>query len=240
MDLDPDLLFALWLVPLLLVGLIGALVERGRRHRERLAAVAAALEDGVVDDGLTGWDVAGRRRGRRARLSLEGTLLVHRLEVAPGTAALELDDVQAARAWVAGDGSQAAEALVAVQQLAARGVRRLVVEDGWLTAPRESSEFAMRPASFEAVFDALERLLPLLQRAPLTIRVAGAERAAVAWTVDARTVCPYCRDGLGEDVAACDACHTAHHRECLAEAGGCTVFGCRGGPRREAHSEVRA
>lgn len=61
-----------------------------------------------------------------------------------------------------------------------------------------------------------------------------------AWTGGgAAALCPYCRDGIAEDgegAAACDRCGTAHHAECLAEAGGCTVFGCGG---REA-DRVRA
>jgi hypothetical protein len=51
-----------------------------------------------------------------------------------------------------------------------------------------------------------------------------------AWTGGGETArCPYCRDELdaaAPEAAACDRCGTVHHRECLDEAGGCTVFGC--------------
>ena len=52
--------------------------------------------------------------------------------------------------------------------------------------------------------------------------------------------CPYCKDALdaaAPDAAACERCGTVHHRECLHEAGGCTVFG---GGARTAASTGRA
>ena len=49
-------------------------------------------------------------------------------------------------------------------------------------------------------------------------------------------VCPYCsvvvapQDGEG---TACPSCGAAHHAECWAENGGCTVFGCASSPADE-------
>jgi len=59
------------------------------------------------------------------------------------------------------------------------------------------------------------------------------------WTGGSRTavLCPYCREDLdltpaaADALSACDRCRTLHHVECLAEAGGCTIFGC-GAPNR--------
>lgn len=40
-------------------------------------------------------------------------------------------------------------------------------------------------------------------------------------------LCPYCRDALdAAPTTACSGCATAHHAQCFAEHGRCTVFGC--------------
>ena len=48
-------------------------------------------------------------------------------------------------------------------------------------------------------------------------------------------VCPYCRgDFEATDVVSmCPACATPHHKDCLQENGGCTVFGCVQAPGDE-------
>ena len=57
------------------------------------------------------------------------------------------------------------------------------------------------------------------------------------------TVCPYCRfdvdltDGTG---LLCEGCGTPHHKDCYAENGGCTVFGCRCAPPEEPKLAVSA
>jgi RING finger family protein len=47
--------------------------------------------------------------------------------------------------------------------------------------------------------------------------------------------CPYCRGGFesSDVVAMCPACATPHHKDCLVENGGCTVFGCVNAPGDE-------
>lgn len=81
------------------------------------------------------------------------------------------------------------------------------------------------------------------------LKVVARERAPAAdltarfaWTAGGETArCPYCRDELdaaAPEAAACDRCGTVHHRECLDEAGGCTVFGC--GARDRDAERVRA
>lgn len=48
-------------------------------------------------------------------------------------------------------------------------------------------------------------------------------------------VCPYCRTNIGAEDSAtvCEGCGTAHHADCYAENGGCTIFGCSRGPGDE-------
>lgn len=45
-------------------------------------------------------------------------------------------------------------------------------------------------------------------------------------------LCPYCRTPLEaeDEVVSCPACNTPHHAACVAENGGCTVFGCSQAP----------
>ena len=47
--------------------------------------------------------------------------------------------------------------------------------------------------------------------------------------------CPYCRTPFEADdeIVTCPACGTAHHADCFAENGGCTVFGCSQAPLEE-------
>jgi TM2 domain-containing membrane protein YozV len=48
-------------------------------------------------------------------------------------------------------------------------------------------------------------------------------------------VCPYCRTKIvAEDGSmVCEGCGTAHHADCYAENGGCTIFGCSKAPGDE-------
>lgn len=227
-------------LPLLLV--LSGLAD-SRRLAGRLGRIAEGLEGGaLVRDRHGRWLAEGRHGGRRARVRVDAVRgLVYEVEVPAGTATLAFEDVRELRAWI-GAGAHGREAEAAVQHLGAAVVTHITVKDGWLSTARAPSEFNVRVDSIRQVFDALGQLVPLLGRKALTIRMAGVERQAVAWTVDERTLCPYCRDGLvaDDDLVACDACHTVHHRACLEEAGGCTVFGCRGGPRRDAHPALRA
>ncbi len=49
------------------------------------------------------------------------------------------------------------------------------------------------------------------------------------------TICPYCRDVLGEAeaITTCPSCQTAHHEECWQENQGCTLYGCEAAPVHE-------
>ncbi len=101
--------------------------------------------------------------------------------------------------------------------------------------------------SMQSAVRALAQLARLCGRVPVSsLRVVVQERGAAsvdlstrfAWTGGGEAArCPYCRDELdaaAPEVAACERCGTVHHRECLAEAGGCTVFGCGAAERERA------
>lgn len=56
-------------------------------------------------------------------------------------------------------------------------------------------------------------------------------------------VCPYCRmaiDSAETEGLVCSGCGTPHHKDCYAENGGCTVFGCRCAPPEEPKVAVSA
>lgn len=48
-------------------------------------------------------------------------------------------------------------------------------------------------------------------------------------------VCPYCRTNIaaGDEPLICAGCGAAHHTDCYAENGGCTIFGCSKAPSDE-------
>jgi TM2 domain-containing membrane protein YozV len=48
-------------------------------------------------------------------------------------------------------------------------------------------------------------------------------------------VCPYCRTDIAADdePLICEGCGAAHHADCYAENGGCTIFGCSKAPADE-------
>jgi predicted amidophosphoribosyltransferase len=49
-------------------------------------------------------------------------------------------------------------------------------------------------------------------------------------------ICPYCKTELTEadNPVYCSVCEMPHHRDCWAENGGCTTFGCTGTIRDDA------
>lgn len=240
--------FAPYIVFLLLgvaATLLGGFIQQWQSSRgTRRSAhdlLAAGLTGATVTDSARKLVTEGRRAGCRLRLTSDdtspslfyrddGPRIVYEVEVPGWEGDLSLDAKQA-RAWV-GAGAHVDEARGAVGHLFGIGIQQLEIQDGWLRVRRLASDYAYRPGSLEAVFHALERLAPLFSRAKLTIRVADADVHVRGWSVDEQVLCPFCRDALGsvsDDLTACDACHTAHHRECLTEAGsGCTVFGCAG------------
>jgi hypothetical protein len=220
---------------MLLVAIAASHVRKTPSVLARLRAFAATLDGGGVTSTARALAVEGRRHGRRVALDLRASLGDHeyRVEV-PGAADVRLS-AAAAQAWAA-RGVHATEAAAAARHLfGLLGAPELVVKDGWLRVRRTASEYALSPQSLEAAFDALAGLAPLVARAQVKVRVGGVEREVHAWRVGEATLCPFCRDALeGEgEVAECERCRTAHHRACLDEAGGCTVFGCGAAEPRE-------
>ena len=55
-------------------------------------------------------------------------------------------------------------------------------------------------------------------------------------------ICPYCRTQIGveDGPIICEGCGTAHHSDCYAENGGCTIFGCSKAPGDEPKMSVSA
>lgn len=70
-------------------------------------------------------------------------------------------------------------------------------------------------------------------RAELTVNLADRVVTSALGTTEAvgRT-CPICQSMIvaGEVVLGCPACGQAHHRECWAEVGGCSTYGCSKAP----------
>ena len=80
-------------------------------------------------------------------------------------------------------------------------------------------------------------LQPLIEAA-LTLVGASGRLRLVASTQGA---CPYCHQPASfreEAVQRCSACDALHHNCCWQEHGGCAVFGCERGPKREARSRA--
>jgi len=238
------------LVPLALA-LALFLHERAARRRRALEVdglldqLRPAFEEGTFQRAPSGHAVSGRRSGRGVSLHVQlPDLLEYRVE-APGVPDgwSSTDEARRQAVAAADRGAQVAGCREAVRHLSACGVHAIEARGGQLIALRLGSSYAFTRTSVEQALDALVRLAPLLQRAPIELRGAAGEppRVAVAWTMADAILCPYCRDALAaetDDVDACGVCRTAHHRDCLTEAGGCTVFGCGGRPpadRQRAH-----
>ncbi len=127
---------------------------------------------------------------------------------------------------------QATDVRAALQRLFALGVSTVSLRWSGLRVEQRGD---VRAQAMGETLQALLELSRLCGRVPVSElisvqpRPARARRAFV-WTGGGATArCPYCRDELdvtAPEVAACDRCATVHHTDCLAEAGGCTIFGC--------------
>jgi hypothetical protein len=69
--------------------------------------------------------------------------------------------------------------------------------------------------------------LPRLPLEPIVPMDPAAETQGLVLNMgEAR--CPYCSEGLANQVVLCPACNVPHHRECWTQNGGrCTIFGCQ-------------
>ncbi|MCO5165555.1 MAG: hypothetical protein M9894_04190 [Planctomycetes bacterium] len=114
------------------------------------------------------------------------------------------------------------------------------LEGGRLQVEERVGRSTLGAARLHELYTRLVRVARLCSRRPVPVKVKGLSvKPRFAWTGEGQAaLCPYCRDEVpleGGDVEACDRCGTLHHRACLDEAGGCTIFGCGAArtPRRE-------
>ena len=234
--------------------LLGTGRARANRRQDELQALAAALPEGRVVDGelcarLEGRElwlrVAGRGKRRRQELHLrvenaaellldeaDGLELLGRwLGVADALSAPAADDLVVR----AGSPAEASRLLadptgrLALRALLDRGeFSGIQLRGGWLSISRRRERLDPEYVLWTAA--RLAEVARALDRREVQVVVRGERR--FAWTGGGDQVrCPYCRDGLdpaGDAAQACGACGTAHHRECLAEGGGGSLFACAG------------
>ncbi len=102
----------------------------------------------------------------------------------------------------------------------------IVADGGWLYLQCELG--SLNDRWFRWYFARMVKLARFYERRPILVR----SRPRFLWTGGGEhALCPYCRDGLPDDLeaaVACDVCNTLHHDECFQEHGGCTIFGCEG------------
>lgn len=218
------------------------------RRAERLRAFAGSITRGEVDGrgAFSGGATVVRgeldglplRLTVRARGPLEGLLYElwawHALVELDVTRPGLLERALATQRPGAPPSGRAAELDRAVARLLAQhGALRVSLRAGVLRVEAPLDERALDLERLKATFGALAALARLVTRREVDVRCVAAGRA-FAWAgAGDRLRCPYCRDDLAlaaSDLAACDACRTVHHADCLAEAGGCTVLGCVGAP----------
>lgn len=121
---------------------------------------------------------------------------------------------------------------------------KVTLRDGVLRVERRLAQ--LEPDYVLRVAGLMSDLADLFERreVKVVVRAVGAPAPGprFAWTGGGEQArCPYCRDDLapdGPEASACSTCGTLHHAACLEEAGGCTVFACRGGPRSDARSRA--
>ncbi len=86
------------------------------------------------------------------------------------------------------------------------------------------------PPTLVRMFDRMVTVAEQCGRKQVQVKVLGeVPKLAITAGTD-HAVCPFCRDAValdGDDVMACEGCNTVHHTECYAEAGGCTIYGCK-------------
>ncbi len=240
-----------WLVLERAAGLLRVALEhrRYRRRLERIHAFARAIPAGVVEGrgafGGSAMVVTGRLDGMPLRLLVRagGVQPALQLELWAWNALMELEvtragqlarELEGAHASLpAGRAARALELDRAVSLLFERhGARWVTLRAGALRFEAPFAEAALAPAALEAAFRLLAQIARLVGRQEVEVRCVAGRAFALAGG-GARLRCPYCKDDLdpaGLDVAACDVCRTAHHADCLAEGGGCTVLGCTAAP----------
>lgn len=231
-------------------------VDRHRLRLDALTAFARTLGDARVE-GVGFFDsgaamISGLRGGRRVRLVAQHDRAHVELWVFHAIATLDLTRPalparlsRALRFDTRSEGStyrvtqrdgMPPEALERVEVergltklFRDHGVTRVTLGSGLLRAERRPDMALQR---LDEVFDLLAQVAAPFERREVTVRSVPGR--SYGWTGGSGALrCPYCRDAISleqSDLAACDGCRTVHHRACFAEAGGCTVMGCTGGP----------
>ena len=242
---------ALLVLSLLLVAAPYALIRLMRQPRRlwirRLRALSERLEGGTFrNEGgpqLAAPTARGRLGGREVRITVTegefGVMLCYDVAIGPTPRSGSLNRAQltALLSGTARPGEQAREVHAALDTLfGLMGAKVASIGDGWLRVEREVTDYALSPPSLDRALRQMLQVAALWDSNEVSTARLGIR---LAWTGgEGRTLCPYCRDALDPDEAAgCDSCRTLHHTECLTEAGGCTIYGCRGG---QPESAVRA
>jgi len=205
-----------------------------RSVRDRLIAADAVFGDLVP---YADWRVRGRSEGRDVRLAWNAVESRTRLAVRLAEDAQPPSFVAArSTSWLLGqlidaddydadgDAPTGERARRLLGELLSPGPAwRVAVEDGELVADLGR---LLSPGSVEGALARLSALAALLEAAPARMRVRLGSRLVVTRR------CPYCHDAIGRlEATDCGGCGARHHAACLAENGGCTVYGCGGGER---------
>lgn len=203
--------------------------------QETVTQLCLDLASGATTLRVEGWEVAVRRdaatESTRVEVFVPGAVGSFEARVpssgdmldAFGGAAngLLLDGLL----QVAGDASLKGGAVPTLAVLVnLPGVLFARLAGGLLSVELRGDAFALVPPAIELAVG----LARALERRPLEVRVRGVLVQGLAWTGGAAARCPFCHDGLEGELATCEVCRTIHHEECLRDAGGCTLLGCRG------------
>ncbi len=134
---------------------------------------------------------------------------------------------------------QSGELERSVDSLFTIGFDGVSLKDGNLKVSRRlTKDDQLGARNIEAVFLRLIAVARICQRRKVQVKIGSKPTTRFGWTGDTRGIrCPFCRDSVEpeqSDLSACTECRTLHHAACLAEAGGCTIFGCRGRRRQRA------
>lgn len=205
-------------------------------------ALATGLAGGAAVLQVEGWDAVVRRDPATLSVRYEVTIpgAVGAFQVAAPSSDEVLDAIDGAPAnHVLFDGDLRVDG--DPRRLAAQGgvllaLRDLVRRPGVVSARLAGGVLVVQEGpslrvDLDLVVGTLQQAVVVArgcERRVLEVRVRGALVQGLAWTGGAAARCPYCHDGLDGELATCEACRTIHHSDCLADAGGCTVLGCRG------------
>lgn len=200
------------------------------------AAILSLLSAGGAY-GAVSWNLAAFPRARtRARLAI-GMLLVG--WGLAGAAFAQVDPravlaVQATRAVLAGLHGAGLVYLEVLRRSPGSAIFLSLVGLAWAARafPRRGSLEATPGGGVRRRSGARSSDVPPPLAGPEEIRILETREAQEPLGVTragGETECPYCATAMvRSDAVACLRCHTWHHRDCWAESGRCTTYGCGG------------